>query len=80
MENKTIGIHITKEASDTKIEDCEFIGFNNAIKNEGTRTKIIRSIFKTAQSLLPKSVMGQILIGVAIALISGIVLWLLKIN
>ncbi len=80
MTNNKTAIHITKEASNTQIEDCEFVGFDTAIKNEGKETKVIRSIFHGIKLTLPKSIFGRILTSVIATVIAGIILWLLSIN
>ncbi len=71
MTNKKTAIHITKEAEDTIIEDCEFVGFDVALKNEGKGTKIVRSIFKNIKLLWPESLFVEIVIGVVIVVIGG---------
>lgn len=80
MTKQKTAIHITKDASNTRIEGCEFVGFDNAIKNEGQDTRVIRSIFKTVKSIWIESTFKQIVVGVVIMIIGGYVLYFFGIN
>ena len=65
------GLHITKEASNTTIDNCEFI--NTSIKNEGSGTRVLKTKFiKTFNEIKDWSQKwwGQIIIGLAILLIA----------
>jgi len=62
-------IHITKEASNTRIEECEFEGFDLAIKNEGKGTKVLNSIFKSVRKIWYEHFFVRLLVEVLVGLV-----------
>lgn len=68
---KKTAIHITKEASNTIIDNCEFEGFDIPIKNEGRGTKILNSIFKNAGKIWHEYFIFRLIVEVSVALIGA---------
>ena len=68
-----IGIHITKEAKNTTIDNCELI--NCSMRNEGENTKVLKTRFiRTLNNINDWSQKwwGQIVIGLAVLLLAYI--------
>lgn len=65
---KKTAIHITKEASNTTIQDCEFDGFDLAVKNEGKNTKISGSIFRGIKKIWHEYFLVKLVIEIMVGL------------
>lgn len=70
-----VGIRITKNAENAKVDNCEFI--NTSVETEGANTQIVNSRFIKILSQAKdwsRSCLGQFIIGVAIAIVAGFLL------
>lgn len=76
-----VGIRITKNAKNAKVDNCEFI--NTSVETEGANTQIVNSRFIKSLNEVKdwsQTVKGKIFIGVVSGFVVGLLLFIFRIN